>query len=117
MARDRTSHINLISHLLVKLRGASALEYRKQSLKTTDLKAVNFTRQHHYGQDEKRKRCVLHRELGFKIGLERPEAHPDHVNADKAGKWRGTNTQGRCVQCLCTEGHCFKYYHERKKTS
>jgi hypothetical protein len=103
-----------------KVAGGLRVGIPKAVAEITDLRAVNFARQHHYERGEKRKRCVLCRELGLKIGLEGPEAHIGHINADKAGKWRGTNTQGRWVQCnvaLCTEGHCFKYYHELKKLS
>jgi len=40
------------------------------------------------------------------------------TNLDKFGKWRGTRTRGRCLQCkttLCLDGECFRIYHEFMK--
>jgi hypothetical protein len=48
-----------------KVAGGLRVGIPKTVAETTDLRAVNFARQHHYERGEKRKRCVLCREIGL----------------------------------------------------
>jgi len=74
--------------------------------------------EHHFTKSEKkdnRKYRILYRELGFKPG-ELPGGHSNNINVNSQGRWKGTRTKGRCVQCnvaLCTEGKCFEIYYNR----
>ena len=84
----------------------------------TDLKTINFAREHYFTRSEKkneRKHYVLCCELDFKLG-ELRGGHSNNINVNTQGRWNGTRTRGRYIQCnvtLCTEGKCFKIYYNK----
>ena len=100
-----------------KLAGSLPVGISKAVAAVTDIRAIDFARQHHFTKlpKDKRKHCTMCKELGFKPG-ELLGAHPSHINANSRGRWKGTRTRGMCLQCnlaFCTEGSCFELYHER----
>lgn len=107
-----------------KVAGGLQVGIPKAVAEVTDLGAINFAREHHFAKNEeisqktgeiKRKCCVLCRELGFKPGRD-VELHSKETNINSQGRWAGSRTKGKCLQCnvaLCTEGMCFEIYHSR----
>ncbi len=75
-----------------KIAGSLQINIPKTIKAITDLKIVNFAREHHFITQKKRNYCILYYELGFKPE-EALDLHLNNKNMDFKGRWRGTRTR------------------------